>query len=158
MLGWTLKSLRRTPTMVDRRLAEPRGAALGRNVCAGGGCDGNRLRDARKKLGKGPHVAENNGENEWYTPLGFIEAARMAMGDIGGRPSEKTLDCDEELSPTLAELGITKKTSARAQKLAEAMRHAAWVLREARWTRCYGRALTGPPIFPLTHCFYWLGD
>ena len=33
------------------------------------------VNDARKKLGKGPHVAENSGEYEWYTPEKFIEAA-----------------------------------------------------------------------------------
>jgi phage N-6-adenine-methyltransferase len=29
-----------------------------------------------------PHISYNSGENEWYTPLKFIESARLVMGSI----------------------------------------------------------------------------
>lgn len=35
-----------------------------------------------EKLAKQAHVSHNSGENEWYTPPEFIEAARRVMGEI----------------------------------------------------------------------------
>lgn len=59
-----------------------------------------------------PHVANNSGENEWYTPKYIIEAARMTMGSIDLDPAT-SLIANETVN---AEQIFTKEDNGLNQK------------------------------------------
>lgn len=67
---------------------------------------------AYKVIKKGAHVSNNSGNNEWYTPIEYIDSARLVMGSIDLDPASSE-DVNKKIQ---AEFIYTKETNGLKNK------------------------------------------
>lgn len=68
------------------------------------------------KLAGAAHVSQNSGDNEWYTPAPYIEAARKAMGGIDLDPASNDAAQEQVQAGeyfTIADDGLSQEWSGR---------------------------------------------
>jgi len=64
-----------------------------------------------------PHVSHNSGNNEWYTPVQYIESARFVMGEIDLDPASSDLANQIVMARTYytaSDNGLVQKWTGRA--------------------------------------------
>lgn len=70
----------------------------------------------KEHVEKKPHVSHNSGENEWYTPVEYIEAAKKVLGAIDLDPASSkaaNVTVGAAIYHSLADSGLTKEWSGR---------------------------------------------
>lgn len=79
------------PDMYDDRRIHPRDWATQNDVMQAGEAALEAEYEAECEAINKPHIANNGGDNEWYTPAEYIESARAVMGSIDTDPASSEI-------------------------------------------------------------------